>query len=266
MRPSFRINKESFEFKDISLKTYYELRDILKKEPTRNSEFEVVECLTGCPIKLLKKLPYPDWLLVWEEAGVQIGQLTGDTNAIRPIIDFNGVRYGLPAVEDLTIGEFADLDVIISGGGIENKLHEIAAVLYRPIIKEKGNKLVLEDYDTEGYETRKEIFMDFPVTAIRSANAFFLRYVNSSLKNTAESLLMKAKNTNSTSQEDLDKLSKLILQEPGGDYSIQLQEEMLLILKKLPSSRFAQLSTGLPGKKTNIVSRLWPFKHSKNIA
>jgi hypothetical protein len=266
MRPSFTISKERYEFKDISLQTYYELREILKKEPTRATEFEVVECLTSCPAKMLKKLAYADWLLVWEETGVQIGKLSGDTSAIRPIVEFNGIRYGLPAVEDITIGEFADLDVIVSSGKLEDKLHEVAAVLYRPIVKEKGKKIVLEEYDSDGFESRKELFLDFPVTAIRSANAFFLQYANSSLRNTAESLLNKMTKSNSISPEDQERLSNLIQQEPGGDFSIQLQEEILLSLKGQPSSRFAQLSTGLPGKKMSIVDKFLRFRRNKITA
>ena len=263
MKPTFRINKQEFTFQDVTLRTYYRLREILAKGESKTAEFEVVECLTNCPPDLLKRLPYADWLLVWEEANLQIGQLTGDADAIRPIVEFNGVKYGLPAVEDLTIGEFADLDVIITSAKADDKLADIAAVLYRPVLKHRGAKITLEPYDTDGFETRKELFMDMPITAIRSANAFFLQSANSLLKNTADSLLRKEKKRG-TSQDVLDSLEELLLQDLGGDSSISLQEEMLLDLKKHPSSRFARLSTGLPGKKTKLVNKIWPFRRNKN--
>lgn len=259
MKPTFRINKEEYNFRDVTLRTYYELRAILAKEETKTSEFEIVECLTGCPVKTLKQLPYTDWLLVWEEANLQIGQLQGDADAIRPIIELNGVKFGLPAVEDLTVGEFADLDVILSSGKADEKLADVAAVLYRKIIKHKGEKIVLEPYDTDGFEERKALFMDMPITCVRSANAFFLQSATLLLRNTADSLLRKEKSLG-ISQPVLEDLQKLIQQDLGGDLSISLQEQMLLDLSKHPSSRFARLSTGLAGKKTKLANIISLFK------
>jgi hypothetical protein len=263
MKPTFKINKEEYSFKDVTLRTYYELRAILAKEETKTSEFEIVECLTGCPIKTLKQLTYSDWLMVWEEANVQIGKLSGDADAIRPIIELNGIKFGLPAVQDLTVGEFADLDVILASGKADERLADIAAVLYRPVIKQKGEKIVLEPYDTDGFEERKELFLDMPITCVRSANAFFLQSATSLLRNTADSLLKEKKKTG-IPQDVLEGLQSIIQQDLGGDLSISLQEQMLLDLKKHPSSRFAQLSTGLPGKKTKLVNKIWPFRRNKN--
>jgi hypothetical protein len=264
MKPTFKINGQEYAFQELTLRTYYALRDVLAKGETKTSEFEVVQCMTGCPVSLLRQLPYADWLMVWEEASLQIGQLTGDTSSVRPIIELNGVRYGLPAVGDLTIGEFADLDVILSSGKAEEMLADIAAVLYRPILKQRGDKLILEPYDTDGFEERKVLFMDLPVTCVRSANAFFLQSAASLLKNTADSLLKKAQKKE-TSQDVLDSLQNLMLQGPGGDFLISLQEEILSNLKKQPSSRFAQLSTGLRGRKTKLVNTIWKFKNKLSI-
>ena len=143
-------------------------------------------------------------------------------------------------------------------------LADIAAVLYRPILKQRGDKLILEPYDTDGFEERKVLFMDLPVTCVRSANAFFLQSAASLLKNTADSLLKKAQKKE-TSQDVLDSLQNLMLQGPGGDFLISLQEEILSNLKKQPSSRFAQLSTGLRGRKTKLVNTIWKFKNKLSI-
>ena len=261
-KAAFKINGIEYVFQDITLRTYYTLKKILET-PDKGSEFKIVEVITGCPVGELKKLKFQDWLLVWEEANLQIGELTGNTEAIRPIVEFNEVKYGLPAVEDLTIGEFADLDVIMTSAKADDKLADIAAVLYRPILKHRGAKITLEPYDTDGFEARKELFMDMPITAIRSANAFFLQSANSLLKNTADSLLRKEKKRG-TSQDVLDSLEELLLQDLGGDSSILLQEQILLSLKEHPSSRFARLSTGLRGRGTKFVNTIWPFRRKQN--
>jgi hypothetical protein len=263
MKPTFTINKEKFAFQDVTLRTYYRLKEILAQEASKASEFEVVECLTGCPVKTLKQLPFSDWLLVWEEANLHIGKLDGDANAIRPIIELHGIKYGLPAVQDLTVGEFADLDIILTSGNVDEKLADIAAVLYRPVLKQRGDKIILEPYDSDGFEERKTLFLDLPITCVRSANAFFLQSANSLLKNTADSLLKKEMKRGMP-PEVLDKLQNLMQQDLGGDYSISLQEKILLNLKEQPSSRFARLSTGLRGRGTKFVNTTWPFRRKQN--
>jgi hypothetical protein len=131
------------------------------------------------------------------------------------------------------------------------------------VIKQKGEKIVLEPYDTDGFEERKELFLDLPITCVRSANAFFLQSATSLLRNTADSLLKEKKKTG-IPQNVLEDLQSLIQQDLGGTLSISLQEQMLLDLKQHPSSRFARLSTGLPGKKTKLANIIWPFKRKQN--
>lgn len=262
MKASFKINKTEYEFKEVTLRMYYEIKDILKQGEGKDSEFKIVSSLTGCPATELKRLKFTDWLTVWTEAQMQLTSMSTDTQAIRPIVEFKGKKFGLPAVEDLTIGEFTDLDIIMSENKAEEKLAEIAAVLYRPIVKQKGEMIVLEPYTSEGFKERLEDFRDFPLWAIRSANAFFLQSANSLLRSTAESLVKKSQKKNSISPEGLEALQKLLLQDPGGDLSIQLQEKTLLDLTKLRSFQSELLSTGLLGRKTRLSRWLgkWRLK------
>lgn len=255
MKASFKINENVYEFKELTLRMYYDIREVLNTgEETREAEFKIVSSMTGCPESELKKLKFTDWLVVWTEAQMQLVAMSTKTESIRPIVEFNGKKFGLPAVEDLTIGEFADLDIIMSENRAEEKLAEIAAVLYRPVVKQKGEKLVLEPYDSEGFQDRVEEFRDFPLAGIRSANAFFLQSANSLLKSTAESLVEKSQKQNLMSQEGLEALQNLLQQDPGGTLSIALQEKILFDLTKLPDSQYAQPSTGLRGAKTRIAN------------
>ena len=263
-KPAFKIYGVEYSFKDVSLRDYYRIKEVLQKPDTREAEFEIAEAMTGCPVDQLRKLKFPDWLLIWEEIAAQITTLSQNTESISPIIEFKDKKFGLPKIEDLTIGEFADLDIILSGGNAEGKMAEIAAVLYRPIVKQKGNTLILEDYNSAGFKERVEEFQDFPLSGIRSANAFFLQSANSLLRNTAESLAKKIQKQNLMSPEGLEALQSLLLQEPGGALSIQLQEKILLDLTKLPSSRYGWRSTGLLGKKINFVNTIWPFRRKQN--
>lgn len=264
MKPSFKINGTEYSFKEVTLKDYNKIRTILQNPDQKSSEFEITEIITGCPVDQLKNLKFPDWLIVWEEVTSQITTLSQTTESISPIVEFKGKKYGLPKIEDLTIGEFADLDIIMSGNNAEDKMAEIAAVVYRPIVRQKGNTLILEPYTSDGFKDRVEEFQDFPLWAIRSANAFFLQSANSLLRNTAESLLQKSRKNSLMGQEGLEALQNLLQQDPGGDLSILLQETILSDLTKLPSSRYARLSTGLLGRKTKFVNTIWPFRRKQN--
>ena len=263
-KPSFKINGTSYEFKEVTLKDYYIIKEVLGEPDTKAAEFKIAEIITACPVDQLRKLKYPDWLIVWEEIANQITTMSSATESIVPIVEFKGKKYGLPKIEDLTIGEFADLDIIMSGNNAETKMAEIAAVLYRPILKQRGNTLTLEDYSSEGFKDRIEAFEEFPLSAIRSANAFFLQSANSLLKSTAESLVSKATKQNLMSPEGLEALQSLLQQDPGGALSIHLQEKILLDLTKLPSSKYGWGLTGLPGKKTKLVNTIWPFRRKQN--
>lgn len=261
MKPSFKIKGKSYSFSDLTLKKYYSLKSILETE-AKDKEFQIVETMTECPITELKKLKFEDWLVIWAEAEYQLTNLMGDTQSIKPIIELHGIKYGLPAIEDITVGEFADLDIILSGDNADSKMAEIAAVLYRPIKSQKGEKLILVDYDSDGFQERVKLFQDLPITAIKSANSFFLQSADSLLKNTADSLL-SLKEMNLMSPSDLDNLRSLLLPVPGGEPSMYWLGRILSDFKELRSSQYARHLTGLPGKKTSLKDKLWPFKRKQ---
>ncbi len=262
MKPSFKINKKAYSFQDITIRTYYQLLEILKTED-KDKEFQVVQCLTGCPVAELKRLPFQDWMVVWDESCLQVETLNQGTDAISPILEFNKTKWGLPPVQDITVGEFADLEIFFAQKDSGARLHEVAAMIYRPIVKQKGEQIKVEPYDAEKVPQRAETFLDAPLSVVRSANAFFLQSADSLLRNTADSLLQKmgSKTLPQDVQESLHRLLQLDL---GGILSTTLQEEILYTLQKQPSSRFAKLSTGLAGRRTRFVDTIWPFRRKQN--
>lgn len=261
MKPSFKINGVKYVFEDITLRKYYELQRVLKlEEKDKNKEFEIVEILTSCPIKELKKISYQDWLIIWEEAVLQISSLNGNADTIKPTIQFQGETYSLPSVEAMSVGEFADLEVLFSQGNSAERLHEMAGILYRPVVKKFGQVVKVRDYDSEEAQERAELFLDLPVSAIRSANAFFLQSANLYLKNIAGSLTQNLSQT-SIPLDVQDQLRRSLLQDHGGSSSIPLLETILSSLMQLQSSKFVPPSTGLPTGKVKLIDRIWRFKN-----
>ncbi len=79
----------------------------------------------------------------------------------------NGVSYGfIPKVEDMSFGEYIDLDTFI--GDYEN-LHRAMNVLYRPIKLKDKEKYLIEDYDSKDPDVMK----DMPMDAVLSSILFF---------------------------------------------------------------------------------------------
>lgn len=258
-QPSFSIGRNRYAFQPITLRKYYALQDLLANQG-KGTEFEVVSQLTDCPTEILRKLKFKDWQLVWEEAQIQIGNLVGNADAVTPIVEFRGTKYGLVPIDDMTVGEFADLDLVLTTGNPERKLEDIAAIVYRPILKQKGEVLELEPYDVKGFQMRKELFMDLPLSAIRSANAFFLQYANSSLKNILQSLA-GMKETKMLPPADQEILQKFLQQDHGGLFSTSWLEQTLLNLQALRNSRSDQHLIGLRGKKKKLRELLLRIKN-----
>jgi hypothetical protein len=86
----------------------------------------------------------------------------------------NTVKFGfIPKLDDITLGEFVDLDNYI---GDWQQIHKAMAVLYRPITFQKGDLYLIEEY--EGSDKYSEIMEDAPVNVALGAVVFFYRLGN----------------------------------------------------------------------------------------
>lgn len=261
-KPTFQIGANTYTFQDITVRNYYALQNIMATdEPSK--EFAIVECLTLAPTAELKTLKYSDWLLVWEETIIQIQTLNGTTDKIQPIIEFGGAKWGLPNIQDMSVGEFADLEVFFASKDSANNMHQAAAILYRPVLKQKGEYVLLESYDAEKAKERQVEFLDLPLSAIRSANAFFLQSATLLLRNTAHSLY-KSKGMKWMSPEGQEQLLRLTQLDLGGESSIPLAEKILSDLTKQHSLRFERPTIGLPTKRQSLKGRILDYKRRLN--
>ena len=74
------------------------------------------------------------------------------------------INYGfIPKLEDMSFGEYVDLDTYI--GDMEN-LHKAMGVLYRPIKQKYEDKYLIEDYKGEDTDIMKSIPMDAVLSSI----------------------------------------------------------------------------------------------------
>jgi hypothetical protein len=247
-RIEFTIDNKDYLVRDIHLQNYKDVMGLIEA-PDADTPYEVVEYLSGCPKEELRGLKASDWFFLWSEVEEMIlGQNT--TAAIQPIIEFMGVKYGLPQIEDMSIGEFADLDIIASGPSPEKRLAEIASIVYRQVVEETPDYIRLEKYTVEGAKKREREFQFLPLSAIKSANAFFLQSASQSLKNMLDS--SKLKKTNSTFLLDLEDLERSLQPDSGGPSLTSYLEKIPSGLMTLQNYLSEQPSTGSPGRRTKL--------------
>lgn len=90
-----------------------------------------------------------------------------------------GIEYGfIPALDDMTLGEYIDLDENFSSW---ETMHKAMAVLYRPITMKSKGKYQIEEYKgADLAETMKQM----PLDVVMSAMVFFYRLNNELLQTT----------------------------------------------------------------------------------
>ena len=67
------------------------------------------------------------------------------------------------------MGEYVDIETFCKDS--YKNLHKIMSVLYRPIVKEKGTRYSIEEYNPSEY--KEDEFKDFPLLVSMSALNFF---------------------------------------------------------------------------------------------
>lgn len=81
----------------------------------------------------------------------------------------NGVEYGfIPNLDDMTLGEYVDLDTYISKW---EEIDKAMAVLYRPILDTFNDKYNIQEYKADG----SEHFKDLPMDIVFGSMLFFYR-------------------------------------------------------------------------------------------
>lgn len=97
---------------------------------------------------------------------------------------YNGVEYGfIPNLDEITLGEYTDLDNYISDW---DNMHKAMAVLYRPITKKVLNNYLIKEYN--GSHEYSELMKSMPLDVVLSATVFFFNLLAELLKYTANYL------------------------------------------------------------------------------
>ena len=169
---------------DVNLQTWL---DLAKLEGVGKSEeaAETIAALSDMPQKLIKELSIQDVAVIMSK----ISELQeGQDSSLKKVIEIEGKRYGFhPDLDEITLGEYADLEQFIKIG-VEKHLPEIVAILYRPIVEENNGVYTIAAYDGD-ISIRAEEMKKMSAEQVQSALVFFY-HLGSVLLMTSQSYLI----------------------------------------------------------------------------
>jgi len=167
-------------WEDVTLESWAQLVAAAKGQKGKAQEaIEQVKALSDMPANIIRELSLDDISKLMKK----LADIQSRANSkLQNKITVNGKEYGFhPNLEEITLGEYADLEHCIKDG-MENNLHKIMAILYRPITVTKGNYYMIEAYDLESKKIREQEFKTMPAEQVQSGLVFFWTFVKELLK------------------------------------------------------------------------------------
>lgn len=254
----FKIKGIDYTVNEITIAQYYKIQHLLIVEGA-DAKLEIVSYLSGCPLKDLKSLETYEFAQLF--ANIIEGPLNIEADKkLYKHIGLNGKSYGLLDFTKITIGEFADMDVLKADPLKEQKLHMMMAIIYRPatVINETFDWVTIEPYDADSVEQRAQEFLDLPMKHVHSALSFFLlipKYLLNDMMDYQMEEMTRMINQEKDPQTKLalQTASRLIyeLQEDGATPSILSLETIYSKLTKLQELTQHNSSTTSLTEKTN---------------
>ena len=237
----FTINKESYTIDNIKVKDLYVIKEKQWWEGT-NSAAGIISYLSGCPEEDVRKLKPYQFVPLWNQ--VQELFAVKEENPVHTEIKINGKHYGLLHMDEITVGEIADAELIMHHPQADYKTHELLAILYRPVTGYWGSTYTIEDYDSKKHGANAKDFLEMDLDVMRGATAFFLSFVDHCTNHMINSLKEQMQKDPNRVKELSETLLKLL--EPGQTFSTSAREKLLWNLNERLDSMLEQpLTTSL---------------------
>ena len=167
---------------EITLEQYQRYLSIAKdNKDTTFLNHKMIEIFCGISlleVSLMKMKDISDILARLEET------FKTNTDKLIRTFKYDGVEYGfIPNLDEITLGEYTDLDTYISDW---DNMHKAMAVLYRPITKKVLNNYSIKEYN--GSHEYSDIMKSMPLDVALSSTVFFFNLLSELLTYTANYL------------------------------------------------------------------------------
>lgn len=158
--------------------------------------------------------------------------------------ELDGKMFGfVPKLDDLTYGEFVDVDSYAVGSE-DNRFenwHKLMAVLYRPITKMKGELYDIEPY--EGSSKYAELMKEAPSSVAFGVSVFFYAIGKDLLSSSLKSLA-----------EEMPQMIKSVDSVENGAGILQYQRWLEATLQSLTSSLSITINNALPSLRITWIN------------
>ncbi|CAB5217994.1 hypothetical protein UFOVP207_52 [uncultured Caudovirales phage] len=188
---------------------------------------KMIEIFCGIELKQVVNIKLNDVI----ELTTHFNKLFSEKKELKRTFEIQGVKFGFTNnLEDISFGEYIDLESNIVD---VQSFHKAMAVMYRPIVEEKGNKYTIEKYTAD--TNYSELMKYAPLDVALPASVFFWTLGNELLTATLSYL------ENKMTRKQKTILAKQLNLENNGDginQYISSLKETLQSLKVLQNSDF----------------------------
>lgn len=266
MKVDFKIGKNKYVIRELTLEDHY----AIQTELTINDKpgFFIISLLSGCPIEELRELPMDNWEELWTTVQAYLINVNQTRGVFKSIIELDGKEYGMVDLNTISVGEFADLDVIVNSTDADHKAHEAMAILYRPItVKHTEHRYEIEEYNTDTLRDRAHLFRRLKLIDVRRSMGFFLGTVLQSTEDTLRSLEITEEMEKAVPEiRETILLTSRSLRDLGTTLSSLYQIQIPSKSTELQDSALTQHSIGSLTSKTKQQKKEWSIKNLlKNI-
>ena len=151
---------------DVTLEKWQQLVLGKKKSKTEEAK-ETIKALSTLPVKLVEEMALSDVATIFERLSKL--QIKGK---LKKVFEIDEVEYGfLPDLDEITLGEWADIEQYIKGG-IEKNIHKIMAVLFRPITSKEDKMYSVQAYK-DGRERAEKFKKKMNAEQVQQSLVFF---------------------------------------------------------------------------------------------
>lgn len=180
---------------EITLEQYQKFERI-NNEENQDTSFlmhKMVEIFCNIDLKDIAKVRYSDVQVVI----AQINEAFNVKHKLIKTFNLGDVEFGfIPVLDDMTLGEYVDLDENISDW---DKMHKAMSVLYRPVTVKKGERYQIEEYDGMKYD---DVLKHMPLDVVMGAMVFFYHLNRELLQTTLNFLQREAEETLTIQQRE----------------------------------------------------------------
>tara|TARA_R100001594_G_scaffold19977_1_gene38847 strand:- start:549 stop:1175 length:627 start_codon:yes stop_codon:yes gene_type:complete len=153
-------------WKDVTLEKWQQLVLGKKKSKTQEAK-ETIKALSTLPIKLVEEMSLSDVAAIFERLSKL--QIEGK---LKKVFEIDSVEYGfLPDLDEITLGEWADIEHYIKDG-IDKNMHKIMAVLFRPVTSKEGKMYSVQAYK-DGRERAEKFRKKMNAEQVQQSLVFF---------------------------------------------------------------------------------------------